>query len=30
MMLDSPELRKQFEDRLAADPEFAAVPGAQI
>ena len=24
MMADSPELRKQFEDKVAADPQFAA------
>lgn len=30
MMLDSPELRTQFEDRLATDPEFAANPRERL
>ena len=30
IMLDSPELRKQFESRLAADPEFAANPRERL
>ena len=30
MMADSPELRKQFEARLAADPQFAADPAARL
>src|SRR5579862_731364 len=30
MMADSPELRKQFEERLAADPQFAANPRARL
>lgn len=30
MMADSPDLRKQFEDKLAADPAFAADPQARL
>jgi hypothetical protein len=30
MMVDSPELRKQFEDRLANDAAFAADPQARL
>lgn len=30
MMADSPELRKQFEAKLAADPEFGANPRARL
>jgi Zinc carboxypeptidase len=30
MMADSPELRKQFEDRVASDPAFAADPQARL
>jgi murein tripeptide amidase MpaA len=30
MMADSPELRKQFEARLASDPQFAADPRARL
>jgi len=30
MMADSPELRKQFEEKLAADPQFAADPRARL
>ena len=30
MMADSPELRKQFEDKLASDPAFAADPQARL
>jgi hypothetical protein len=30
MMADSPELRKQFEAKLAADPQFAADPRARL
>ena len=30
MMADSPELRKQFEQKLASDPKFAADPRARL
>jgi hypothetical protein len=30
MMADNPELRKQFEARLASDPQFAADPRARL
>jgi len=30
MMADSPELRREFEDRLKSDPQFAADPGARL
>ncbi|HLK65479.1 MAG TPA: M14 family metallopeptidase [Bryobacteraceae bacterium] len=30
MMADSPELRKQFEDKLASDPQFAADRNARL
>ena len=30
MMADNPELRKQFEAKLAADPKFAADPRARL
>lgn len=30
LMADSPELRKQFEEKLAADPAFAADPRARL
>jgi hypothetical protein len=30
MMADSPELRRQFEARLASDPKFAADSGARL
>jgi hypothetical protein len=30
MMADQPELRKQFEQKLAADPQFAADPRARL
>ena len=30
MMADSPELRKQFEEKLAADSAFAADPRARL
>ena len=30
MMADSPELRKQFEEKLAADPQFAADRTARL
>jgi hypothetical protein len=30
MMLDHPDLRKQFEDKLASDPAFAADPQARL
>ncbi len=30
MMADSPEMRKEFEARLAADPQFAADPRARL
>lgn len=30
MMADSPELRKEFEDRLKSDPQFAADPRARL
>ena len=30
MMADNPELRKQFESKLAADPQFAADPRARL
>jgi hypothetical protein len=30
MMADNPELRKQFEARLAADPQFAADSRARL
>ncbi len=30
MMADSPELRKQFEEKLAADPQFAADRNARL
>jgi hypothetical protein len=30
MMVDSPELRREFESRLASDPQFAADPRARL
>jgi hypothetical protein len=30
MMVDQPEVRKQFEDKLASDPAFAADPRARL
>ena len=30
MMADSPEMRKQFEEKLAADPKFASDPRARL
>jgi hypothetical protein len=30
MMADNPEMRKQFEARLASDPQFAADPRARL
>ncbi len=30
MMADNPELRKQFEAKLASDPQFAADPRARL